>query len=111
MSTSSKTTTGALPPSSRWTRLSVSAAALAIHLPVGGEPVRQTISTSGWVTSSTPVGSPWPPIALSTPGGSMSAHHSAKSSVVSGVVSAGLSTTVLPAASAGPIFQIAIISG
>ena len=32
-------------------------------------------------------------------------------SVVSGVVSAGLRTIVLPPASAGPIFQIAIISG
>ena len=32
-------------------------------------------------------------------------------SVVIGVVGAGLSTTVQPAASAGPIFQIAIISG
>jgi hypothetical protein len=32
-------------------------------------------------------------------------------SVVTGVVSAGLSTIVLPAASAGPIFQMAIISG
>ena len=36
---------------------------------------------------------------------------SASSSVVSGVVSAGLSTTVLPAASAGPSFHAAIISG
>ena len=89
----------------------LSAAAWAIHLPVGGEPVRLTISTSGWVTSSDPAGSPWPPIALRTPGGRMSAHHSAKRSVVSGVVSAGFSTTVLPAPSAGPIFQIAIISG
>ena len=81
MSASSKITTGALPPSSRWTRFSESAAALAIHLPVGGEPVRQTIATSGWVTSSAPVGSPWPPIALKTPGGRISPHHSAKSSV------------------------------
>ena len=89
----------------------LSAAALAIHLPVGGEPVSETISTSGWVTSSAPAGSPWPPIALRTPGGRMSAHHSANFSVVTGVVSAGLRTTVLPAASAGPIFQIAIISG
>ena len=31
--------------------------------------------------------------------------------MVSGVVSAGFSTTVLPAASAGAIFQIAIING
>jgi hypothetical protein len=36
---------------------------------------------------------------------------SASSSVVSGVVSLGLRTTVLPAARAGAIFQIAIIMG
>ena len=76
----------------------LSAAACAIHLPVGGEPVRLTISTSGWVTSSDPAGSPWPPITLRTPGGRMSAHHSANFSVVSGVVSAGFRTMVLPAA-------------
>ena len=111
ISASSKTTTGALPPSSRWTRFSVSAAALAIHLPVGGEPVSETMPTSGWVTSSAPAGSPWPPITLKTPGGRISAHHSASFSVVTGVVSAGFSTIVLPVASAGPIFQIAIISG
>ena len=36
---------------------------------------------------------------------------SASVSAVSGVVSAGLSTTVLPVASAGAIFQAAISSG
>ena len=36
---------------------------------------------------------------------------SAKRRAVSGVSSAGLSTTVLPAASAGPIFQEAMVSG
>jgi hypothetical protein len=36
---------------------------------------------------------------------------SAKASAVSGVVSAGLSTTVLPAASAGAIFQASMSSG
>ena len=54
MSTSSKTTTGALPPSSRWTRLSVSAACSAIHLPVSTEPVSETMSTSSWSTSAAP---------------------------------------------------------
>ena len=69
------------------------------------------MSTSGWVTSAEPAGSPWPVTTLSTPGGKMSAASSASFSVVIGVVSAGLSTTVLPVASAGPIFQMAIISG
>ena len=62
------------------------------------------------MTSAWPV-SPRPPITFSTPLGRNSAAISASLSVVTGVVSAGLSTIVLPAASAGPIFQIAIISG
>src|SRR6188474_1671397 len=56
MSASSNTITGALPPSSRCTRLSDSAAAPAIHLPVSGEPVRETMSMSGCVTSEEPAG-------------------------------------------------------
>ena len=69
------------------------------------------MSTSGWVTSEEPAGSPWPPITLKTPSGRNSDASSASLRVESGVVSAGLRMTVLPAASAGPIFQIAIISG
>jgi hypothetical protein len=111
MSASSKTTTGALPPSSRCTFLSESEAAFAIHLPVSGDPVSETMSTPGWVTSEDPAGSPWPVTTLRTPGGKMSAASSASLTVVTGVVSAGFSTTVLPVASAGPIFQTAIISG
>ena len=41
----------------------------------------------------------------------MSAASSASLKVDSGVFSAGFRTIVQPAASAGPIFQIAIISG
>ena len=41
----------------------------------------------------------------------MSAVSSASLSAVSGVISEGFSTIVFPVASAGPIFQIAIISG
>ena len=52
-----------------------------------------------------------PVITLSTPAGKNSAAISASISVVTGVVSEGLSTTVLPAASAGASFQTAIISG
>ena len=91
--------------------MSVSAAALAIPLPVSGEPVSDTISTSGWVTSAAPAGSPWPHTTLSTPLGKHCEASSASLTVDSGVVSAGLSTTVLPVASAGPIFQTAISSG
>ena len=48
---------------------------------------------------------------LRTPGGRNSDAISASSSVLTGVVSDGFSTTALPAASAGAIFQITIISG
>ena len=85
---------------------------MAIHLPVSGDPVSETKSTSGCVTSAAPAGSPCPPTKLQTPGGKISAHISASIlRVVTGVVSAGFSTSVLPVASAGPIFHTAIISG
>ena len=49
---------------------------------------------------------------LTTPGGSPAWRQtSAKSSAVSGVVCDGFSTTVLPQASAGAIFQASISSG
>ena len=48
MSASSNTITGALPPSSRCTRFSVSAAVRAMTLPVATSPVSDTIATSGW---------------------------------------------------------------
>ena len=52
-----------------------------------------------------------PQTTLNTPGGRISAAISARSSVETGVVCAGFSTTVLPAAMAGANFQIAIIIG
>ena len=105
MSASSKTTTGALPPSSRWTRLTSAAAALATampapHGPGDGHHGRGRVRDHG----ARPV-SRSPSTTFSTPGGRCSAAISASSAVVAGVVSDGLSTTVLPAASAGPNFQ------
>ena len=62
------------------------------------------------VTRAAPVvGSPQ--MTLKTPGGRNSAMISAISSVVTGVVSDGLRTTVFPAAIAGAHFQIAISIG
>ena len=52
-----------------------------------------------------------PQTTFSTPGGRNSWQISASSVEEAGVVSLGLSTTVLPAARAGAIFQIIIISG
>ena len=107
MSTSSKTTTGALPPSSRWTRLSVSAAALRdplagleragqrdhVDVGVGDERRARRLAVAGDHVEHARREDAPPPARPAC-------------SVVSGVVSAGLSTIVLPAASAGPIFQI-----
>src|ERR1039457_4286141 len=69
-----------------------------------------TIAGTRWLTRARPV-SRSPQITLNTPGGRNSAISSAISSVDAGVVSAGLSTMVLPAAMAGAHFQTAIIIG
>ena len=53
-SASSKTTCGDLPPSSRVTRLTFSAAAFATARPVAVEPVNATLSTPGWAASAAP---------------------------------------------------------
>ena len=109
-SASSKTITGALPPSSRCTRFRSDAAACATSIPARTLPVIDTIRGTGSATSMRPV-SRSPQMTLQTPGGRNSAISSAMSTVVTGVVSDGLSTTVLPAAMAGAHFQTAIISG
>jgi hypothetical protein len=101
----------ALPPSSRVRRVSVPASSRWIALPTSVEPVKAILSTSSCLTSAAPV-RPSPVTMLTTPGGSSAWRSmSAKRSAESGVVSAGLSTTVLPAASAGAIFQASISSG
>ena len=59
-----------------------------------------------------PAVSPYPGTMFTTPGGNpASVISSPTRSAVSGVCSAGLSTTVHPAASAGPSFQAIISSG
>ena len=89
-----------LPASSRW-----------IALPTSVEPVKATLSTSGCETSAAPV-DPSPVTMLTTPAGSSAWRRTSQnSSAVSGVVSAGLSTTVFPAASAGATFHASISSG
>ena len=101
----------ALPPSSRVSFFFVPATVRAISLPTSVEPVKAILLTSGCFTSAAPV-SPAPVTKLTTPGGrSASWKISASRSAVMLVVSAGFSTTVLPQASAGAIFQAAISSG
>src|SRR6059058_4124429 len=101
----------ALPPSSSVRRLPVPASAFWIAFPTSVEPVNAILFTSGCATSSAPV-RPSPVTMFTTPGGSSACRTtSQKSRAVSGVVSAGLSTTVFPAASAGAIFHASISSG
>ena len=65
-------------------------------MPTSVEPVNAILSTPGCATSAAPV-RPSPVTMLTTPGGSSAWRSTSQnSSAVSGVVSAGLSTTVLP---------------
>src|SRR3974390_2640433 len=111
-SASAKKMLGDLPPSSRVTRLTVSAASLTMILPRAADPVKATLLTSGCLTSGEPQVSPKPVITLTTPlGNPTSSNHLANSSGVSGGGAAGFSTQVQPAASAGASFHAAIKSG
>jgi hypothetical protein len=92
--------------------LTLAAAAAITERPTADDPVNETMSTSGWFTSACPASGPLPVTTLTTPSGMpASLAASASSSAVSGVSSLGLSTIVLPAATAGRIFQPAIWSG
>ena len=65
-----------------------------------------------WAARAAPTTSPRPVTTFSTPAGMpASSASSARRIVVSGVALAGFSTIEFPAASAGPIFQIAIHIG
>ncbi len=111
-SASSRTMFGPLPPSSSVSRLMLPAAIRMISRPTAVEPVKAIFRTSGWLASRAPTTAPSPGTTFRTPGGSP--HSSAilaNSSSVSGVCSSGLTTMVLPAASAGPIFHMASSSG
>ena len=99
-SASSSTIEASLPPSSSEMRFRVSAAADITLVPVAVEPVNEILRTSGWWVSASPR-SLLSAITLSTPFGSTSLTSSAKRSDDSGVVGATLTTSVLPAISAG----------
>ena len=108
---SSNTMLAALPPSSRVSFLPDPARVRWIALPTSVEPVKATLSTPSWPTRAAPV-APAPVRMLTTPSGSSASWRSSpRRRAVSGVVSAGLRTTVLPAARAGASFQAAISSG
>ena len=101
-----------MPPSSKVTRLRVRAARAITSRPTSVEPVKATLATSGWSTSRAPTTGPVPTTTWSTPSGIPAARaNSANRRAVSGVISAGLTTMVLPVAKAGPIFHEAMAMG
>src|SRR5882762_961091 len=111
-SASGSTMCGDYPPSSSETFFMLPSAAVVISRPTSVDPVKATLSTPGWEAMAAPTTLPGPVTTLSTPGGKPAcATSSASRSVDSEVSSAGLSTTVLPIASAGASFQEAIDIG
>src|SRR5882757_1321489 len=100
-----------LPPSSSATRLMFAEAAAATNAPTGVEPVNETTSRPGCLASASPTSSP-PATRLNTPAGRpAAAHASANTNEAPGATSAGLSTTVQPAANAGATLQTSRNSG
>jgi hypothetical protein len=103
---------GDFPPSSKLDGVRLAAAAAAMARAVSGEPVKLMRSTPGCATSAAPVRSPTPWTMLRTPGGTpTSSAISPSSERLNGAHSGGFTTTVHPAASAGPIFHVPSISG
>ncbi len=83
-------------------RLTWSAAPFMMRVPTSVEPVKQILRTRSCAMNRSPTTLPLPGITVKTPSGSpASSASSPRRIAVSGVSSAGLRTTVLPAASAG----------
>ena len=82
-------------------------------LPTSVEPVNVSLRTAGLSISSWPIGTGSEVgTRLTTPGGRPTSSKILNTSMAhSGVCSAGLSTTVQPAASAGPSFRVSIDTG
>ena len=112
-SASSKTISGAFPPSSRATFLTVPAAWPISSLPTSVLPVNEIFFTAGLVVSSAPTGAGSEAVTtLNTPAGTPARPaSSARASAASGVSSAGLATTVQPAASAGAALRAMVAKG
>src|SRR6185437_12437597 len=111
-SASSNTITGFLPPSSKCTRFKVGAPCAMIADPVALSPTKPIALIAGCSVKALPASSPKPCTVLSTPSGIPASFTSlASRSAVTGDHSAGLCTTVQPAASAGAIFQVESMNG
>ena len=83
-----------------------------IAAPVADSPTNATARIAGCSVKARPASSPKPCTTLRTPAGRpASSAISASSCAVTGLHSAGLCTTVQPAASAGAIFQVDSMNG
>ncbi len=88
------------------------AAIVATRVPTFIEPVKLTSRTCGWLIRISPAVTPEPSSTLNTPAGSPAAIAVSASSVATyDAISLGLSTTVLPNASAGAAFQSGMATG
>src|SRR6202165_4162423 len=111
-SASSKTMNGAFPPSSSEIFLTVGATCFINRRPTAVEPVNESLRTSGFDVISPPIAGASPGTTLITPGGTPARTASSSSaSAEYGVASAGLMTTVQPAASAGDTLRVIIDDG
>src|SRR5471032_939562 len=111
-SASSKTMKGALPPSSSDSFLIVGAHCSISRRPTAVEPVKLSLRTVGLLVISAPISLGSPVTTLNTPGGTPACSaSSASASAENGVDSAGFSTMVQPAASAGPALRVIIAIG
>src|SRR5688500_1386656 len=112
MSAPPKTTTGFLPPIPHWTFAPRRDACAYSRIPTPFDPVNEIAFTPGWLMISSPTAEPEPITRFKTPGGNPAASKiSVMRTAVAGVIEAGLNTTVLPATSAGAIFQTGIATG
>ncbi len=103
---------GLLPPSSRLIFFTLLAASRMISWPVVVSPVKATLPTPGCAAIAAPAEPPGPVTTLTTPGGKPASRASSPRRIaVSGVQLAGLRMHVLPAARAGPSFQLAMFMG
>src|SRR5262245_28330115 len=103
---------GALPPSSSETFFTVAAHCAINTLPISVDPVKEIFRTSGLAVSSPPISVADPVITLITPAGTPARSASeAMASAEKGVCDAGLTTTVQPAANAGPTLRVIIAIG
>ena len=102
---------GDLPPSSKVTGIRFCDAYCIIKRPVDVSPVNAIFAIRGELASGLPASKPKPFTIFNTPGGMRCPTNSITTRSDTGVCSAGLITTQLPAAIAGANFQAAIRIG